>query len=170
MEPATGAGRMTKEDKPMRSMLKTTALAAALAGLAATAAAEPVPSRDMTVYKTPWCGCCHEWAELMGAAGFNVVTRDLEDLSMIKKQAGVPAAMESCHTAAVDGYVIEGHVPAGVIDRLLSERPDGVAGLAVPGMPQGSPGMGSDPDARYDVYALAHGPDAAPSVYHRVGR
>ena len=130
--------------------------------VAASAAAE------MTVYKTPWCGCCHAWAEAVEKAGYQVSTVDLEDLSSIRKQAGVPAEMEGCHIAAVDGYFLEGHVPLEAVKKLLSERPN-VAGLAAPGMPQGSLGMGDDPSASYEVYAVPRQASEAPQVFYRAG-
>jgi hypothetical protein len=88
-------------------------------------------------------------------SGYGVRAEDLEDLAPIKRKLGVPSALQSCHTAVVEGYVIEGHVPADVIDRLLRERP-AVAGLAVPGMPMGSPGMEAPGQKaeRYDVMAF----------------
>ena len=94
----------------------------------------------VVVYKTPTCGCCGLWVEHLEANGFKTVVHDLDDLSSIKQNHGVRANYASCHTAVVDGYVVEGHVPADAIQRLLNERPD-VTGLAVPGMPIGSPGM-----------------------------
>jgi hypothetical protein len=94
----------------------------------------------VTVYKTPTCGCCAQWVEHLRASGFAVQTTDLADLGKLKASHRVPPQVQSCHTALVDGYVIEGHVPAADVWRLLKERP-GVAGLAVPGMPIGSPGM-----------------------------
>ncbi len=104
---------------------------------AGTAIAEPV----ITVYKTPTCGCCIKWVEYLRKEGFEVNAIDQRNLTPIKEQAGVKPEMASCHTAMVDGYVIEGHVPAQAIRRLLAERPTTV-GLAVPGMPNNSPGMG----------------------------
>lgn len=97
-------------------------------------------SRSLVVYKTPSCGCCNEWVKHVETAGFNVRTTEVADTSPVATRYGVPAAMRSCHTGIVDGYAIEGHVPAREIIRLLDERPD-IAGLAVPGMPIGSPGM-----------------------------
>lgn len=108
---------------------------------------------EVVVYKSPECGCCTGWADHVAANGYAVTTRDLPDLETVKKTAGVPAELQSCHTAVVGGYVIEGHVPASAIDRLLAERPS-VRGLAVPGMPIGSPGMeGPDPEP-YDVMSF----------------
>ena len=130
----------------------------------ASVAAAPVALPTMTVYKTPTCGCCKNWVEHIQQAGISVEVHDLPDLTEIKNEAGVPGDARSCHTAIVDGYAIEGHVPAAAIKRLLQERP-AVAGLAVPGMPVGSPGMevpGQAPD-RYDVIAFQR--DGSSSVF-----
>lgn len=99
-------------------------------------------ANTMTVHKTPWCGCCTKWVSHLEAAGFTVETRDHDDLAPLKSALGVPAQLESCHTGVIGGYVIEGHVPAADVQRLLKERP-AATGLAVPGMPLGSPGMES---------------------------
>jgi len=106
-------------------------------------------SNALKVYKTPTCGCCGKWIEHMRAAGFAPTVVDLPDLARIKARYGVPRNLESCHTAVVDGYVVEGHVPAGSVFKLLKERPK-VLGIAVPGMPSGSPGMEQGP--RKDPY------------------
>jgi hypothetical protein len=95
---------------------------------------------DITVHKDPNCGCCSKWVDHLRAAGFSVDAQDTTDLARVKQEHGVPPELASCHTAIVGGYVIEGHVPALAIRRLLAERPD-AKGLAVPGMPIGSPGM-----------------------------
>ncbi|MCP1727057.1 hypothetical protein J2T60_001022 [Natronospira proteinivora] len=97
---------------------------------------------EMTVYKTPECGCCSLWADHAEQAGFPVTARDVShrELNGKKAEAGLPHGLGSCHTTFVDGYVIEGHVPIEQVERLLQERPDAL-GLAVPGMPVGSPGM-----------------------------
>lgn len=106
----------------------------------------------ITVYKTPDCGCCVKWVEYLQKEGFEVKTVNRDDLSPIKQRAGVPPEMSSCHTALVDGYVIEGHVPAQAIRKLLKERPD-TLGLAVPGMPANSPGMG-EMDGKLKTFTL----------------
>jgi hypothetical protein len=95
---------------------------------------------EMTVYKTPWCGCCSTWADYMGENGFSITAVDVEDIDVYKNQFGVPAELSSCHTALVEGYFIEGHVPAADVISLLRDKPD-IIGLTVPGMPIGSPGM-----------------------------
>ena len=122
-------------------------LVVAPAAISSASAAELPP---MTVWKTPWCGCCGAWAQHMTDAGFNVEIREIEDLAQIKAKSGVPNALHSCHTAHVAGYTIEGHVPASDVKRLLSSKPE-VAGLAVPGMPSGSPGMENGQRDAYDV-------------------
>jgi hypothetical protein len=105
----------------------------------------------MTVYKTPTCGCCAKWVEHMKAAGFKVQVQDMDDLTEIKQASGVPIKLRTCHTAVVGNYVVEGHVPADVVKKMLSEKPK-MAGIAVPGMPIGSPGMESGNEkASYDV-------------------
>ena len=111
----------------------------------------PSFATEITVYKSPTCGCCKEWVKHLQANGFSVKAHDVADITVHKTANGVPAKLASCHTAKVDGYVIEGHVPASDIKRLLKERP-AVSGLAVPGMPVGSPGMehGEHKD-RYEV-------------------
>jgi len=121
---------------------------AAFAQTKATAAKTP-----LTVYKTPTCGCCGKWVEHMEANGFASTTTNLPDLTAIKAKHGVPLRLNSCHTSLVGGYVIEGHVPAADIRRLLKERPK-IVGLAAPGMPAGSPGMDVPNSPGYDVLAF----------------
>ncbi|MEX3011140.1 DUF411 domain-containing protein [Hoeflea sp. TYP-13] len=146
-----------------------TMLLAAIIGLSGWAAADAGEKPKMTVFKTPWCGCCEAWTEIMTAEGYDVTVRDLEDLDPIKKQAGVPDNMQGCHTAVLDNYVLEGHVPVAAIDKLLSERP-AVRGIAVPGMPQGAPGMGDDPDANYTVYSIGHDASETGAVFFEAGK
>ena len=113
----------------------------------------PTPSGPaITVYKTATCGCCSKWIDHLKDNGFTVTAEDVtqSELISVKRDAGVTRDLESCHTAIVDGYVIEGHVPADVIQDFLEEHPKAV-GLAVPGMPLGSPGMESDVKEPYDV-------------------
>lgn len=104
--------------------------------------AQPQRTMAMEVYKTPTCGCCTLWVDHMRAAGYEITARDVSqaELDRLKVQHGVPPSMYSCHTGLIDGYVIEGHIPAREVSRFLKERPS-VAGLALPGMPLGSPGM-----------------------------
>jgi hypothetical protein len=119
----------------------TLALALAVLTLFGAVAARQKPAGPLVeVFKTPTCGCCSKWVEHMRASGFTVRTTDLDDISEIKKSRGVPDGVQSCHTAVVNGYVVEGHVPAADVHKLLKEKP-AVAGIAVGGMPMGSPGM-----------------------------
>ncbi len=113
------------------------------AGLALTAlllASAPARAAEVTVYKTATCGCCNAWIKHLEANGFAVRAHNVGDLDAYKRRYGVSPQLAACHTAVVDGYVVEGHVPAADIKRLLAERPK-VKGIAVPGMPMGSPGM-----------------------------
>jgi hypothetical protein len=109
-------------------------------------AAPPV----ITVYKDPGCQCCAKWVKHLSANGFVVSPRDVTNMDEIKRTMNVPSALQSCHTAVVDRYVIEGHVPADVIKKFLAEKPAAL-GLAVPGMPTGSPGMEGTPVDHYNV-------------------
>lgn len=95
---------------------------------------------EMTVYKSKYCGCCGAWVDYMKKNGYQVKTVLLEDMTSVKKNFKVPYKLSSCHTAIIDGYVVEGHVPADVVAKMLKEKPD-IIGIASPGMPVGSPGM-----------------------------
>ena len=136
-------------------------------GIAAAAAlvAGKVSAQTTTVevYKSPTCGCCGRWAQNLRTNGFAVNVKEIGDIDSFRARAGVPAALASCHTALIDGYAIEGHVPAQDIRRLLAERPK-ARGLAVPGMPAISPGMDAPRGPGYDV--LLFQADGATSVYH----
>ena len=110
----------------------------------------------LTVYKDPSCGCCTKWVEHLRAAGLRPVVHDRSDMDALKDSLGVPAALRSCHTAVAGKYVIEGHVPASDLKRLLATAPRGILGIAVPDMPAGSPGMEmSGRRDRYDVMAFS---------------
>ena len=118
------------------------------------ASGQEAPS--VTVWKSPSCGCCSKWIEHLEAAGFQVDARDVQSLVAVKQEHGIASEHQSCHTALVEGYVVEGHVPADVVARMLEEEPD-IRGVAVPGMPIGSPGMEvGDQKQPYDVLALTH--------------
>jgi hypothetical protein len=126
------------------SLLAGAAVSAALPGHAA--------GLQVTVFKNPSCGCCTAWVDHLKAAGFSVTVTEVADTAGPRKLAGIPERLGSCHTARVGGYAIEGHVPAADIQRLLKERPDAI-GLAVPGMPVGSPGM-EVPGGHKDPYEV----------------
>lgn len=136
----------------VRSMVRL-ALVFVVAASTVGAAQTPAALSPVTVYKSLTCGCCGKWNEHMRASGFTVTNNDLTDVTPIKDKHGVPTALRSCHTALVGGYVVEGHVPADVIRKLLRERP-AVAGIAVPGMPMGSPGMEGPRQDPYDIIAF----------------
>lgn len=107
----------------------------------------------MTVYRDPSCGCCEAWADLADKAGYQVQVIDRPDMPAIKARYGIPEELRSCHTAIVGGYAVEGHVPLDRVARLLEERPAGIKGLAVAGMPPGSPGM-ELPDGTKDPFTV----------------
>lgn len=115
----------------------------------------PAPVTEMHVYKTETCGCCSLWVEHMEAAGFEVTVENLSnaDLLALKERQGIPLELTSCHTALAGGYVFEGHIPARSVKSFLEDAP-AVAGLAVPGMPLGSPGMEHPRPQPYDVIAF----------------
>ena len=138
-----------------RSFVQGAGLALAFLALSGARAQRPAALPPVTVYKSPACGCCGDWAAHMRAAGFRVDVKDVDDVSPIKSRMGIPDTLWSCHTAVVDGYALEGHVPAGDVKRLLRERPK-VKGLAVPGMVPGSPGM-AGPAQRYATVAFGDG-------------
>jgi len=126
----------------------------AILGSFIQAGAEELP--PMTVWKSPWCGCCSAWVQHVKDAGFKVEIKEVNDLDRVKRAAGIPEPLQSCHTATVGGYKIEGHVPAADVRRLLATRPD-IDGLAVPGMPSGSPGMENGQTDSYDVVTFKRG-------------
>ena len=122
-------------------------------------------SESVTVFKDPNCGCCQQWVEHLRKHSFNVAVRDTSDVQGAKKAGRVPERLHSCHTAFVGGYVVEGHVPAADIQRLLREKPK-VAGIAVAGMPAGSPGM--EMGSRKDPYeVVAFNRDGTTRVFAR---
>ncbi len=129
-------------------------LSAAIVMMLTGAVAHGQTTRSVTMYKQVGCGCCSIWAEHLRKAGFKVSSMELADIDRVKTAYGVPQALRTCHTALVENYVVEGHVPLDAIEKLLKERPK-IAGIGVAGMPIGSPGMesGSRRDA-YDIVAF----------------
>ncbi len=134
----------------MSIKLRTT-LAGALMAMTLSVSAPADEANTVTVYKSPTCGCCGDWVKHLEENDFEVEVRDTQNLNPIKMEAGVPRALASCHTGFVGGYVIEGHVPASDIRRLLEQAPQ-ARGLSVPGMPVGSPGM--EMGDRQDAYQV----------------
>ena len=129
-------------------------MASGTAMLASGAGADPLP--NIVVSYDPTCGCCHKWIQHVIANGFRVTENSVTSHKAMKAQLGVPPELAACHTGLIDGYVIEGHVPAAAIKRLLAEKPEG-RGLAVPGMPVGSPGMEGEEPEVYDVILFGDG-------------
>jgi hypothetical protein len=128
----------------------------ALVLLAPAGRAAAKASRVIKIYKSPSCGCCGEWTRILGKYGFVTQVFQMDDLTGVKRLAGIPAELESCHTAVIDGYFVEGHVPVEAIERMLSERPR-ITGIAVPGMPAGSPGMPGPEREPFEVIAYTAG-------------
>ena len=126
-----------------RRLLIASGVSLALTG---SARAQTRGSRALAVYKSPTCACCDGWVRHMRQAGFTVAVHVVADPGTIRRARGMPDALASCHTGVIGGYLVEGHVPAGDVARLLAERPEAV-GLTAPGMPLGSPGM-ETPDGR----------------------
>lgn len=141
-----------------KRILLQAALIGAMSVHLAAAAAGPV----INVYKSAFCGCCTEWVKHLEANGFTVHARNVENPSDYREKYGIPNALGSCHTGVVQGYALEGHVPAAEIKRLLAEKPK-ARGLAVPAMPMGSPGMEGPRKDAYDV--LLVGTDGRHSTY-----
>lgn len=126
-------------------------------------AAPATEAPRITVWKSPSCGCCGKWVDHLEAEGFAVTVVDERAMAPLKSSLDIPPELQSCHTAKVDGYLVEGHVPAGDIRRLLAERPD-ARGIAVPGMPAGSPGM--EVAGRFDAFdVMLFGTEGEPAVY-----
>jgi hypothetical protein len=147
----------------MPRLIRVSALALTALCVTAPSAPHGAPGVKIAVYKDPNCGCCKSWIEHLRKHGFDVTSHDTPDMNEPKTTGGVPQKLQSCHTAFVNGYVVEGHVPAADIQRMLTEKPK-IAGIAVPGMPIGSPGMevGNRVD-KYDVIAFNR--DGSTSVF-----
>jgi hypothetical protein len=119
------------------------------------------PPKQATLYKSPFCGCCEEHARYLRQHGYGVTVVPTGDLTLIRRHHRVPETLAGCHTILIDGYVVEGHVPAAAIDKLLRERP-AITGISLPGMPDGSPGMTGAKTAPLTIYVIS---DGKPMVY-----
>lgn len=152
-----------------RRQLLGGASAAAVTVLAGGVAIAAGPARPaMTMYRSPGCGCCLKWAEIARAAGYPVEVVSTDDIMGVKGRLGVPDTLASCHTTKVGTYVVEGHVPLAAVATLLRSRPKGVAGIAVPGMPAGAPGMevhGDHSGPPIDVFAFAANGTSKPFAF-----
>ena len=151
----------------MRKIMTLTAVLLALTVPAGYGQSSSAPRVKVEMYKTPTCGCCAKWAQHLEKAGFDVAITDMPqaELQTFKTSKGIPEGVRSCHTALVGGYVIEGHVPSDVVAKLLAERPAGVLGIAVPGMPAGSPGMESADGFKTPYQVMAFTKDGQSRVY-----
>ncbi|MCW2235697.1 DUF411 domain-containing protein [Azospirillum canadense] len=147
--------------KALTASLSVGALAVAARGAVGAASAK---AAEVSVWKSASCGCCEGWVRHMRDAGYMVTVHELDEVDPVKDRLGVPASLRSCHTAVVDGYILEGHVPADSVARLLQERPS-AKGLAVPGMPQGAPGMETGVKEPYAV--VLFGAPTGSSVYEQ---
>ncbi|ANK81405.1 MAG: metal-binding protein [Rhizobiales bacterium NRL2] len=139
-------------------------ISAALFGLALAVAAPAFadqPSRDVTLYKAPQCGCCGGYADYLRQNGFEVTVKPTHELPQMSRLAGIPENFEGCHLSMIDNYVVSGHVPVATVERLLSEKPK-IAGITLPGMPQGSPGMSGVKTQPFTIYEIGPVP---PTVY-----
>ena len=114
-------------------------------------------SKNVALFKNPECGCCESYADYLRGNGFTVTVKPSEDLFAMGRKAGIPDDFQGCHLAYVDGYVVSGHVPVAAVRRLLTERPNDVKGITLPGMPAGSPGMGGTKEAPFTVYGIGAG-------------
>lgn len=142
-----------KEDITRRdALIQLGTVVGAAAGIAPAIVAQTKPA--ITVYKDPSCGCCAKWVDHMRANGFAASVTETTDMAAVKTRYKVGANLQSCHTTVAGGYVIEGHVPAADVRRLLAEKPKNIAGLAIPGMPASAPGMDNAPFVPYDVLAF----------------
>jgi hypothetical protein len=137
--------------------------------ISSLALADEKGSPEINVYKSPTCGCCERWIEHLQDNGFRVKAHNLDNMYELKQANGITSETASCHTALIENYVVEGHVPADVIKKLLAERPD-VKGIAVPGMPLGSPGMESNIEQPYDILTFDAQGNVLGVYASRVGR
>lgn len=150
---------------PVSSQLRRIGLVALVIGTGLLGACSKANNaQQIAVYKSPTCGCCKKWINHLENNGFDVTAHDTNNVDAIKQEHGVAPHLASCHTALVNGYIIEGHVPADTIQRLLKEKPV-AAGLAVPGMPMGSPGMEGPRKDPYNVLLFNRSGDTA--IYAR---
>ena len=163
--PASAASLSSPNRKRFSFGLKAVAAVFAVGVLfqASSALAEEL-AKDVVVYKDPNCQCCGSWANHMKQNGFNVTVINKEDMDPIKRMAGIPEDLQSCHTAFVGDYWVEGHVPASDITRMLTERP-AIKGLTVPGMPMSAPGMDSPENEPYTVLTLDNEGEGKTTVY-----
>ena len=143
----------SKKRNKLTAVLSLLSISAVSLYLGFVLTSQPVMAEDIIVYKSPTCGCCKKWVKHLEKEGFKVTTKDVRNMNPVKNMFGVKRQFQSCHTAKVGNYYIEGHVSASDIKRLLKEKPD-IKGLSVPGMPMGSPGMEGHRKDKYNVIAI----------------
>lgn len=143
-----------------RQALSALFAAALMIAAAMPATAQPAPGA-VALYKDPNCGCCESYAGYLRQQGFAVTVTPTDDVAGMSRKAGIPDAFQGCHLAFIEGYAVSGHVPLGIVKRLLDERP-AVKAITLPGMPMGSPGMGGAKEEPFTVYQIGEG---APEVY-----
>jgi len=136
--------------------------AGAAAVLTMSLNAAPVAAEEVTLYKNPQCGCCENYADYLRENGFTVTVKPTHDLAQISRDAGIPDDFQGCHTAFLGDYVVSGHVPVDVVNRMLEERPE-IAGVTLPGMPMGSPGMSGAKQRPFKIFTVEEG--VKPTVY-----
>ncbi len=163
-KPESNRSLTTRSNGPRRwiAAIATVAIVAA-AGAWFSVPTTGAESADIVVYKTPSCGCCNNWVAHLRDNGFKVSVVNVANTRPARERVGVPHRLGSCHTGVIGDYWVEGHVPADLIQRLMTEKPDDIQGIAVPGMPMGSPGMEGPNPVGYKV--LAYGTDGQLSVY-----
>jgi hypothetical protein len=149
-----------------KAILLTAILLLSLVAIACSIKQPVGDGPEITVFKSPTCGCCVGYTSELNKEGYNAEATSTQDMSMIKQQYNIPKSMESCHTAVMGNYFIEGHVPLAAVNKLLEEQPD-IDGIAVPGMPAGSPGMPGIQQGPITVYAVS---DGETSVFMEVGQ
>ncbi len=148
--------------RPMAVLVALGVALGATLGVAGGGAPATAKGLEITVFKSPECGCCLGWIRYLRARGVQVVAEDVDDVTQVKRLFAIDDALWSCHTAILGGkYLVEGHVPLAAIDRLLAEKPD-IKGIALPGMPQGSPGMSGQKEASFVIYTIS---EDAPRVF-----
>ena len=134
----------------MRNVLKPAVLVLLLLGSGTAFADE---TNDVTLYKSPQCGCCEGYADYLRENGFTVTSKPTHDLVEMSREAGIPDEFQGCHLSTIDGYVVSGHVPVNTIRKLMTERPD-IKGVTLPGMPMGSPGMNGTKEAPFKMLEI----------------
>lgn len=152
---------ISQSSRKDQSMLRVLTVFSVL--LLGAAGAHAEETRKATLYKNPQCSCCEGYADYLRKNGFDVDVKPTNDLAEISRKAGVPVDFQGCHTTFIDGYVLDGHVPVNTVNKLLTEKPD-IAGISLPGMPLGSPGMGGNKTEPFKIYAITKD-GKPPAVY-----